>query len=211
MKPRLIYAMPSYRYFEGNIAAVEHIEKTSTLKPFMYYIFDNSQGGFKYEHPKVRIDVSNQNNLANAWNTMFSEFPLDVVVVGNDDVLPEPNTLELFYKKALEMNLRGLLLPDNGSFSLFSALPKTFQNVGLFDTQFTPIYFEDNDFYYRCKLKGEPIVNIQGCLFAHEGSKTLRVITPQELEQHHVNFRANQARYIDKWGGLPLQETKGVV
>lgn len=202
--------MPSYRYFEGNLAAINHIEKTSTMKPFMYYIFDNSCGEFTAKHPKLRVDLSDRNNLANAWNHMFSEFPLDVVVVGNDDVLPEPDTLELFYNTAIQQDMQGLLLPENGSFSLFCVLPKTFQKVGEFDTQFTPIYFEDNDFFYRCQLHNEPTINIQGCLFKHEGSKTLRIISPQELEQHHINFRANQARYVSKWGGMPRSETKGL-
>lgn len=87
------------------------------------------------------------------------------------------------------------------------------ERVGLFDEwTFFPAYYEDNDFVRRMVLQGIgrefiPIEVYHGESAGPEhGSLTIR-----SSEQYSVansrTFNENQRRYVEKWGGLPENET----
>lgn len=76
-----------------------------------------------------------------------------------------------------------------------------------FDEGFVPAYHEDNDYHRRLELAGfgDRIFGIN-LPFLHYGSGTLEG-NPQMRETWGRKFQACQQYYIQKWGGLPGQET----
>jgi GT2 family glycosyltransferase len=82
-------------------------------------------------------------------------------------------------------------------------LPKTtFEKVGEFDEGFFPAYFEDNDYAYRMKLMGMGITKIPYLIpSVHRVSQTM-----EHDDSVRVRFHKNKKRYIEKWGGEPMQE-----
>ncbi len=98
--------------------------------------------------------------------------------------------------------------PDHGfiytTFNLcvFLISKQVFEIVGDFDKGFYPAYFEDNDYLYRLKLLRIP---------SHSTDKLNPTIYRNSMSINKDNtlnsrFGANQTRYVDKWGGMPLNE-----
>jgi hypothetical protein len=78
--------------------------------------------------------------------------------------------------------------------------------IGLWDEwTFYPAYFEDNDWFRRCRLGGVRWVDYGGEV-NHLGSMTIRS-DPALAQRNHVTFSENKRRYVEKWGGLPNEET----
>lgn len=75
-----------------------------------------------------------------------------------------------------------------------------------FDERFQPAYHEDGDFHRQLWLGGDGSRIFGVALpFLHFGSSTINR-SKEERERFAVKFRACQARYVEKWGGLPHQE-----
>lgn len=79
------------------------------------------------------------------------------------------------------------------------------QHPGAFDSGFYPAYFEDNDFHYRIAKIGQRGVYDNQALFYHYGSRTIRE-NKEMGELVNKTFLVNQARFVNKWGGQPLNE-----
>jgi GT2 family glycosyltransferase len=71
--------------------------------------------------------------------------------------------------------------------------------VGYFDESFHPIYCEDCDYEYRCKLAGVPIVDV-GSRTVHLESGSVSLHAGHALDNAR-SFPANHAYYRAKWGG----------
>jgi GT2 family glycosyltransferase len=87
------------------------------------------------------------------------------------------------------------------------------EKVGLFDEwTFFPAYFEDNDYAYRMSLNGIEQVVIDAEVYhgddrgPEHASATIRS-SGRYREANDRSFVENERRYINKWGGLPRQET----
>jgi GT2 family glycosyltransferase len=93
---------------------------------------------------------------------------------------------------------------ENPDFSCFMIGPETISEVGKFDENFVPAYFEDNDFHFRIKQAGKLAYNIADAEFFHYGSRTQNA-GPPIVDSY--NFERNRAYYISKWGGIPGEET----
>lgn len=87
-------------------------------------------------------------------------------------------------------------------------LPKqTFEEVGKFDEEFYPAYFEDNDYAYRMKLAGLEIMKVPFMLpQVHRVSQTMEKESGIGYDEISQGFRKNKKRYIEKWGGEPGEE-----
>lgn len=84
--------------------------------------------------------------------------------------------------------------------------PHVVQTVGLVDElNFFPIYYDDNDYHYRCKLAGIEWLEMGGVTHAEGGSATIKG-DPQTRAGNGVTFGQNKARYMAKWGGPPHGE-----
>lgn len=76
--------------------------------------------------------------------------------------------------------------------------------VGLLDEwTFYPIYFEDDDYQYRCQLGGVEWVEYNGNI-THQRSMTIK--TPAHAMSNAATFPANARAYQSKWGGPPGSE-----
>ena len=77
--------------------------------------------------------------------------------------------------------------------------------VGLFDEwAFYPIYFDDDDYEYRCRLGGVEWLTYDGTI-QHAGSSTIS--DPHMARENSRTFQLNASRYMAKWGGLPGHES----
>jgi hypothetical protein len=76
--------------------------------------------------------------------------------------------------------------------------------VGLLDEwTFYPLYYEDDDYQYRCQLGGVEWVEYNGAI-KHQRSMTIRA--PARAMSNAATFPANARAYQSKWGGLPSSE-----
>jgi hypothetical protein len=72
--------------------------------------------------------------------------------------------------------------------------------VGYFDQNFWPAYWEDVDYFYRLKLRGVPILCDDRTLVEHKRSAVNRKDRIIALLADD-RWRRNQAYYMRKWGG----------
>lgn len=181
----------------------------------------------------IVVDNWNENRGVSAsWNFGLhkaSNVGCDLVLVCNDDILFAPNTLpELvaaYYEDSHILvtanNVRDDMGPyditevtDTGTmeivegpdYSCWMGEPgKLLSEIGLFDENFYPAYFEDNDHHYRIRLAGHKAGRVTSAWIYHRGSVTQNkdrkrpVVPPKQ-------FRSNRRYYISKWGGPPGQE-----
>ena len=83
--------------------------------------------------------------------------------------------------------------------------------VGLFDEwSFWPLYFDDNDYAYRCHLAGHPVQwyfgNMTEGADGHTASMTI-YSDPVLKARNAETWAINRDAYEAKWGGVPGKET----
>lgn len=88
-------------------------------------------------------------------------------------------------------------------FGAFGINADAVDTVGWFDENFHPIYFEDNDYRWRCQLAGVPVLNLISRT-RHDNSAT---IASGYAHHNDRTFPRNGDYYAAKWGGLPGHET----
>jgi GT2 family glycosyltransferase len=169
--------------------------------------------------------------LSHAWNFgAASAFykGCDYVLICNDDILLGRDCIDLlvdFMEDHPECvvgtahNMRDRIQPDEiltatfdhdpnffegPDFACFMINRTTFDEVGEFDSVFTPAYFEDNDYHHRILKSGNIAYNVLAAKFYHYGSQTQNS-RPNGIVTSPM-FVANRQRYVDKWGGLPGEE-----
>src|SRR5580692_5311030 len=88
-------------------------------------------------------------------------------------------------------NIDPTLISDAADFSCFMIRPTTLHRFGMFDPNFKPAYFEDNDYYARVILGGGRCHVVHRAQFFHHGSMTIR--SDPEMA-HHVRswFETNR-------------------
>lgn len=84
------------------------------------------------------------------------------------------------------------------------------QEVGLFDENIYPCYFEDTDYVYRVNLAGSSPQGVPDIEIGH-GSDAIRgnVTTHTNLDhkfKNEVTYSQNRDYYERKWGGVPGEE-----
>jgi GT2 family glycosyltransferase len=217
MRKKVFYCIPTYKSYDhaydGILAALR-----GTRPPDQVMVIDNSGDGSgtqylipltqKFNNVYILPQAYNL-GVAKSWNMFHDHYQDDHVIIANDDVQVEPYTIERLVTAA-ETNPRNILFSgeqnSGNAFSLFLLTKRGYDLIGKFDEAFYPAYFEDNDYARRMLLKGFTIVSITGATYLHVGSSTMKKYTQVEMDKHHHAFRACQARYIAKWGGLPTQE-----
>ena len=159
--------------------------------------------------PEQVITVTAKVNLgvAGSWNWALNNVPMEhgAMLISNDDIIFHKETLRMFYEQIQKPEV-DFLLGCQSVWALFGITEKLHKEIGGFDENFYPAYFEDNDFHYRMKLKGYDITRVETISYGHENSSTLAAFNKDETTAHHNNFRKNRSYYNDKWGGLPTQE-----
>lgn len=82
-------------------------------------------------------------------------------------------------------------------FSGFMLTPNTIQQVGFFDENFIPAYYEDNDYHKRLVLAGIKVKRFSSAPFYHYGSVTAKSVA--------VNSGKSHAYFGEKWGSMSTE------
>lgn len=215
---RVGYFIPTFNQLDW--VRTKHLPSLNTDGlEFVYVHSNNAQKFFKLEVPmKVPVFYSHSEvnlGVAKSWNffcELAREEGLDAVVIANDDIILFDDTVITMLNKLKECPRDFIAYNGDTAFSLFTLPLSVFNLVGKFDENFYPAYFEDNDYVMRMKLNNITMHYLESPGYYHQGSSTIRALSPSELEVHHQVFRKNQAYYVQKWGGLPGNEsptTKG--
>lgn len=179
----------------------------------------HSLGGHQVEI--IVADNWNDNlGVSKSWNKFMWETrspDYDVLVICNDDVIFHPNA---FAQLLDGWNNRpedaAVVTAINGSvsygyhkapdYSCFALNPKwIIENIGWFDEEFSPAYFEDNDHHYRVRLAEYEAYSYSQARITHKGSQTQNANPNAPIVTSQM-FEKNRAYYISKWGGNPGEE-----
>lgn len=121
-------------------------------------------------------------------------------LICNADIEFGPGDLE---RLAKAMDTTEPVLACLFEFGAFGLNQATVDVVGWYDENFYPIYYDDNDYRYRCKLAGVPVLNLISRT-THVGSATIH---SGYAAANARSFPRNGEYYAAKWGGLPGHET----
>ncbi len=216
VQKNLLFSLPTLNRYQGAYELLDSVESGSML-PEKYLVIDNGGGFQKWledRKPKSWMErleiIHNEKNLgvSASWNLALKRnYPY--TVLGADDCLAFPETLEKLYQMALlepEFGHYSSLVQGNKKHSewVFFLQTKDLTNkVGLYDEIFHPGYFEDDDYRFRMKLAGLESKKVTNSPVIHidNGGLTCRQFSWEVL------YAANQKRYIQKWGGVPGSET----
>jgi hypothetical protein len=171
--------------------------------------------------------------LARAWNEGVLSAINDgcnYILVINDDVLFAPYTVDALIDAFKEdekivmttgSNQRKQLsdpedifslmppssceIADHPDFSCFLIKDDFFTKVGLFDENFDPSYFEDNDCHHRIKLLGYRAISTPLAPYYHYGSSSQNAHHGEPLCAPQ-QFEACRAYFKRKWGNNPDAE-----
>jgi len=179
------------------------------------------------------IDYPQNMGVAYAWNTgikyAIENFDSKYFFIPNNDIILYPKTvermIEAFDNKdvvlttALNIN-NGEPFPDNidkiddmfgdeitekPDFSCFMISKECVEKVGMFDENFYPAYFEDNDYHYRIKKAGLKAIKTNRAVFYHFGSQTIK--NDEKIRNFsNKKYLDNKEYFIKKWGGCPGNE-----
>jgi len=179
-----------------------------TVAPDRVVVVDNSAGQCQRRPDCTYLVPSRNLGVAGGWNLIAKHAGDADLIISNDDILFAPDTIERMMTVATSNPRAGIVSPIEGQrFSLFYLRRSAYQDAGPFDESFWPAYFEDNDYHRRLILKGwDSPVAFSAVEHAH--SATMKEASEADLALHHARFRANQRRYVFKWGGMPGQETR---
>ena len=188
------------------------------LKP-LSYIFMHEPSQVKVLHP------DGQQSVSKAWNKGIVEgakLGCNYILVINTDIVFKSNAINRLVDFAqnhpeavmwtmtecpdlpqIESCPEDETFSENPTFSCFMVKADFFRHVGMFDENFTPAYFEDNDMHARLALGDLKAYGYGGARFYHFGSRTVK----SDSILANKNFRLilqNQLYFFQKWGHLTV-------
>jgi GT2 family glycosyltransferase len=229
-------------YFTSDLHVALAIESTSTLKStheLHTIAIVNKIRGIPPELDWLKqfsvVEYNDRNNLSRAFNKGIRRALADgcrYVIVMNLDVTLHERTVDALVEYArahpepivwsarlcetseeMEKSLSSTKpLPDM-HWSFFMVDARLLNEVGEFDEQFDPAYYEDIDMAYRIKLQGLKCEVVPDAPFAHYHMGTFKGEAAGGLSEADLGKKIetivsnNLTRYITKWGGQPQQET----
>lgn len=211
---RVTLATPTLRRYdllEKMLASAE----AGTLRPDTYAVVDNGGGlvtSGAHLPPNTVVHSFNRNvGVAASWNFLIRTYGSDddLVIVSNDDVAFHASAIEALMRAAENHPDVDFFSPSHARgamFCVFLVRRRVLDKIGPFDEGFWPAYFEDNDFHRRMRFGGVREMLVDGAVYEHVGSATLKSASGSEQAEHSENFRRNLQRYIRKWGGSPGHE-----
>lgn len=193
----------------------------SSARPRRVIIIDNGeiplgplQTIYSYELSIVRPE----RNLgcAGAWNLIHKLAAPYPTVVMNTDLMVAPSTF------ASMLSSSSPVVCAYG-FGCFSIDAKVRREIGEFDEEFWPVYWEDTDYRRRLQLAGIvieewPVTAVatvapgrtraaSGIVHGHHEPDSYQGWTGERLAEFQCQLEANRQRYIAKWGGGHTEET----
>lgn len=147
--------------------------------------------------------------VSDSWNFIMElafkegegEFQADYVYLVNDDIVLGHTISDI--NEAIKQNPKAPFILGEASFSNFLVSKQGFYDIGPFDSEFFPAYFEDNDFDRRCTVAEKPGAKEQSLLKVAVFRNSCTIKKDRKLNN---NFTNNKRYYIKKWGGPPKNE-----
>lgn len=176
--------------------------------PIRPYIINNSKNG------NIGVAASWNEGISRALNDGY-----EYAIIANDDIEFLPNTIQCLVNDiqaidAITISTNSILIGrdidfffkrdgfmSGSSYSCFIMnIKRAVEEIGLFDQNFHPAYYEDTDMKYRIALAGSNEYVDTEIGIIHHGSATGAAVVS--------NDRWNELReyYKSKWGGYPLEE-----
>jgi GT2 family glycosyltransferase len=134
----------------------------------------------------------------------------DVALIANDDVDPEPDAIQIIAQTAIDnpgkFKVEGMMLDQRTNTLVPSQYGLTAINrialaeIGYFDENIFPIYWEDIDYNRRAALAGLEMMTVESARMIHGGSKT-SITIPGMVDYLSTMFNLNRDYYFRKWGG----------
>jgi GT2 family glycosyltransferase len=132
--------------------------------------------------------------VAASWNLIIKANPkAPWWAIFNSDLFLEPEDLT-----NLEETMRTNDIAFMGGLHAFGVSQRAIAEVGWFDENFVPAYFEDNDWHYRARLAGFEVAWLGSP--GHFGSHVIRSSVLYASENRRT-FADNERYYVAKWGG----------
>lgn len=173
----------------------------------------------RYMHNVNVYDYQKNRGLAKSWNEgLINAYAqgADVVVIANDDLIADFDDLLILAFAAYEHPEAGIVVCEGYNqrmgeqqilqFAIPAINPIAIEQIGYFDENFVPIYFEDSDYSRRAALAGVKFHNAGKTGIIHTGSATVASVNDLAV-QNNLTFQRNVAYYCTKWGGPLGQET----
>lgn len=167
------------------------------------YLIDNSKKGFAqkygvaYEHHPENIGI------ARSWNIgarKVVQEKLDYLVIMSATIIFEEGMRDLV--ACMEANANPYGLETQHAWHLICLKPKVFKEIGYFDENFYPAYFEDTDMIRRMELAG-----IHNPMSKTQRLPKVQISAGYQGNAHaikkaglKVNFVALEDYFIQKWG-----------
>jgi GT2 family glycosyltransferase len=141
--------------------------------------------------------------VASSWNMIMDyadRLGFTHVLMLNDDIMLGRTDHEI--KLLIEQNLEVPFINSYQNWCSFILRVDAWKQVGGFDTEFFPAYFEDNSFCYKMRLQQmERVHTFELNPLVYRNSMTIA-----KEPALNNNFMRNRQVYIDMWGGLPGEE-----
>jgi GT2 family glycosyltransferase len=191
--------IPTLQCYDLLLLLIESAQ-AGTESPSEYVIVDNGGGLLDSGAPlpsNARVIVPGRNlGVAASWNLLLDDAGDEPIVISNDDVKLGRRTFE-----EMRYGLTTNLMVCSG-WALFAQAPEITRQVGYYDENFWPAYYEDSDYEVRLARAGiervwpvtEP-VDHAGCW-----TTTTRLGNPEWLWRGVQNC---QGYFMRKWGALP--------
>jgi GT2 family glycosyltransferase len=199
----LVLGVPVIRRYDL-LARLLRTASVGMLKPDWYCIVDNGgkleESGIVIPKPALIIKPKQNIGCSGAWNAIVERFPDELVVIANDDIALGSDSLA---KMRRSIDEAAFVLGTG--FSLFMQRPSVRQDVGWYDENFFPAYFEDNDYMRRLALAHVATLHIDAEA-THDGSASLHVLPAAEQRAFGGHFEGLRRYYVRKWGGQPNSE-----
>ncbi len=178
------------------------------------YVVDNGKQGLTKNHipenirEKTWLHIPEINlGVAKSWNWMlnqaFNEDKADYLLILNDDIVL--GKTKEYLEKLIADKGDPHFLGGSYFWSVFMVSKDCYKEIGSFDEQFSPAYFEDNDYAHRMVLKSRPdLYKFQ--LPELDPSVKRNSMSIKKDPNLNKAFGKNKDLYVKKWGGVPLQE-----
>lgn len=199
-------AIPAYRRFDLLERCIDSALAGSVV-PDHILVVDNS-GGACPAFPNVEIVMGRQpQSVAKAWNDACRLIGGDLIL-SNDDIVFAPDTIARLLAEAERNAAAAIVSAIAGQrFSLFWLRYSAYCDMGGFDEGYASAYFEDNHAARVLTLQGWQLA-VAPSAVQHVGSATIASYDAARMQRHHAEFRANEQRYIARWGGPPGREVR---
>lgn len=157
---------------------------------------------------EIRIEKFANLGCARSWNHAIRTTPGAWLISGND-IQFTPGDLRKI-AKTIAANQDASIVCAMG-YAVFAFTEIGVRKVGLFDENFYPAYYEDNDHFRRVHLTGAKAVGVADFKAVHGeaplwGSATINS-DPELQRKNAITFGNLREYYVGKWGGEPGKET----